>query len=55
MKVFDPTLYRNDRNTDVKRVTEASSRPAFVRTFPGSGTDSVVSLRTSIAPNLIIR
>ena len=54
MKVFDPTLYRKD-NTDPKRVIEATSRPAFVRTFPGSGTDSVVSLRTGIAPNLVIR
>lgn len=54
MKVFNPTLYR-DNNTDTKRVIEATSRPAFVRTFPGSNTDSVLSLRTSVAPNLVIR
>ena len=54
MKVFNPTIYRTD-NSDKKRVIEATSRPAFVRTFPGSNTDSVLSLRTSVAPNLVIR
>lgn len=54
MKVFNPTIYRTD-NSNEKRVIEATARPAFVRTFPGSGTDSVVSLRNSVAPNLTVR
>ena len=54
MKVFNPTLYREDKG-NVSLATVASARPCFKVTHPGSNTDSVVSLVTSVAPNLTRR
>ena len=54
MKVLDTTIYRTDK-TDVKRVNEATSRACFKKTFEGSNTDSIISLKNSIAKNLVLK
>ena len=54
MKVLDTTIYRTDK-TDVKRVNEATSRACFKKSFEGSNTDSIISLKNSVAKNLVLK